>query len=805
MAQVAISGNVMRDRVLELSRLQDVYPFLSMVGEYLTQCPEDHAVRATAIRALIEKGLVSVAHELAAQCPGADAHSRELRATADTLAAMPTERLESEHLASRYRNNLRALRARGADGERMAEEIEASWFNFGDKVTFHEAKDGNFFARGTRSDGQRIWLPAAFDFAHQLEAAPDLSPIQNQVASILVFAGAGLGWLIERTWRGTDHLYLNYSPPIMLVETNPRALALVFHLHDWRELLSDERVYLFVGPEAVEEWIAYLDTHDELALPPSAVTKLTFWPGQAPIEIDGAVEEARRRRERHTLETWQRVNALYATRDAAYWAERYRSAGAEDPLRVLCVTTRYSTFLQHSTRDVMEALHRLGHQAELLIEDNDHVTLSKMQSHRIIEAFEPDLVFLIDHHRHESPMRYPANLPFLCWIQDKMQHLFTKEAGARLGELDFTMGFGLAECVLEHGYAAERFMPCRLAVHPGKFVTEAGESTEALCDIAYVSHHSESPEALHQRIRDMIVTEDGRKLIDAFYEQTMPLMRSDAFHAGYRAEDLFEQAEKRTGVHCTDPEIRAQLLHWYVKPLIDRTLRHVTLEWAAEWCEATGRTLHLYGNGWDTHPRFRPYHQGVAEHGSHLAEIARRSRVTLHMGVNTALHQRVLEVFAAGGFMLVRRHPGDFFLSCYAALDEFLSARDVATPTRIPVEELPAEYVEAWRDICRSQQQELPSHLEVTEAMLLRREKAAIEEDLYSYANLAFPGFEEITFDSQASFAQQAERYVTDEVGRRNIATRMQSRVLDYFTYEALMARAITFVQDALDTQTSCS
>ena len=48
---------------------------------------------------------------------------------------------------------------------------------------------------------------------------------------------------------------------------------------------------------------------------------------------------------------------------------------------------------------------------------------------RALDEFRPDLVFQIDHLRHEHGQLSPPGLPFACWIQDHLPHLQTPVAG----------------------------------------------------------------------------------------------------------------------------------------------------------------------------------------------------------------------------------------------------------------------------------------------------------------------------------------------------------------------------------------
>src|SRR5690606_15900334 len=83
----------------------------------------------------------------------------------------------------------------------------------------------------------------------------------------------------------------------------------------------------------------------------------------------------------------QAVSAVYCDRDAHAIAEQLSSG---QRLRVLGITSRFTTFLQHSMRDWLSAFERLGHQTLLLIEEADHQILNNIVYSRTAQDFQPD-------------------------------------------------------------------------------------------------------------------------------------------------------------------------------------------------------------------------------------------------------------------------------------------------------------------------------------------------------------------------------------------------------------------------------
>jgi hypothetical protein len=799
MPTAADRNDELRARLLALAGHSDAYLFLNYVGDYLQVVPHDDQIRATAMRLAIDKRLFSVAEELALACPPASPSYQQLQAVAAQFAGRRTDLVDWATTDACLARNLQTLIARGTQGADLAQRIEQAGSDMPPAMTLHKACDGNVLVRAARQNGSRTWLPAAQDFAGNTEAISEEVNFRGDFVPPFLIDGVGIGWLVPRLYTATRHTYLSYSPAIYVVEPNLRALVLALRLHDWSEALADERVVITAGPEAWEEWLALMLRHDELPDPRQTLS-LARWPGD---QTYPAAEYARQVYERRTamlIERRSEVEAIYAGRDEAWWARRYASASAEDPLRVLCVTSRHTTFLQHSMCDLQNALDRAGLRTQLMIETSDHTCMSGLVTMKQFKSFQPDLVVMIDHHRHEMPERFVTNVPCVCWIQDHMPKLFSVEAGQSLGPLDFTIGFGKELCVGQFGYRADRFMPCWLAVNPDKFAPPADSASVGnvpACDVVYIGHQAETPEAMHARLRDQIDS-PVKHLVDAFFEEMMPCMRDPRFNGAYDLDQMLRQVEQKTRITLADDESRTRLLGVYVRPLADRVLRHTALGWVADWAENTGHTLHLYGRDWEKHPRFGKFAQGEARHGAHLGEIVRAAGITLHCGINGSLHQRVLETAVAGGFLLVRYHPHDFDPPLMQKLWEFFTHNRVVPPARIGYANLPPELADEHRKRNILVGNAVVGYVDVSEKFLREYDPAQADERRQRFAGEMFTTLKDVVFDSFASFAERAEHFLAHPQERADIVRQMQTSVRRRFTYDALVASMLTFVREGL-------
>ncbi len=786
----------LRRQILSLAAAPETYPFISVIDDYLHRVPDDDQIRAMALGALLRKGFNSVAAELAGAAPEGTEASAELRRVAGDLRKLPSERVDWSSTNSRFEGNLTAMRARGGEFPALADRLDQCWQEMCVRLTLHKANDGNWQVRAVLSDGRRCWLPAAVDHAGNYEKMPPAEEMAGKVVAPFLLDGVGTGLLVPWMHAETRHTFLSYSPAIHIVETNVRALTLALRLHDWSAALADERVYLFAGEDAWERWLELVDTDERLAMPMQLVRTLA-WPGCPPGRSTEMLEKATSRRAANAEALRCEGEAIYAGRDAAYFAKRFAAAGSDDPPRILIATSRFTTFLQHSARDLQAAFERAGCATRLVIEERDHDAVPSVGYRRVLCEWQPDLILIIDHHRHHHPDRFIDGVPLVCWIQDELHTLFNAGVGGRLGPMDFTIGYGMSRAVLQCGYPEERFMPCRVPVAAEKFAAGAGMTSRRQHDLVYISHHSETPAALHQRVRGQSAG-DVVRLMDAFYERTRSLLESPEFNAGHDLDALLAETDRETNLHCTEPAGRSWLMTTLVTPLVDRTLRHVTLKWAADYADAAGRTLAIYGRGWEGHPCFNRYAKGVVEHGGQLGSVIASSGLNLHCGLVPGLHQRVLEAVASGGLPLVRYHPFDFYREGFRSFGQFLERRGITAPTTMPLDDLPGDYVRSYRESCALTRRPVCDPLPISAEILLEHRIRCHADLREYYAGLAFPDFEKLTFDTPESLAARAEAWLDDPDRRNATSRRMAGVVRDLFSYDALVERLLAFLRQRL-------
>ncbi len=330
-------------------------------------------------------------------------------------------------------------------------------------------------------------------------------------------------------------------------------------------------------------------------------------------------------------------------------------------MRLLLVTTRYTTFVHHSASDLASSFESLGHEPHLLIEPEACWLTGPLRTLRAMDRLDPDLIVVVNYPRAGHEAMFPEGWPFLCWVQDGMPHLF--DGSRRAGPLDFVAGHLYPEMIERAGYEASACLEhpvCASSVkfHPGPVSASSGSRFG--CDVAYVSHQSEPASVFHDRSVGGVLPA-LRPLLEACRAEIERAIGQWPFSA---QDNAIDSAWRRvvSAIGATEnAQMSAALKHQYAYPLAELMIRHETLSWAAEVAQDQGLTLKLFGRGWERHPTLARFAAGALEHGEDLRACYQGARVHLHASVRGCGHQRVYECALSGGVPLCRRSWGEFF------------------------------------------------------------------------------------------------------------------------------------------------
>lgn len=788
-------------------RAGDWYALARALPILIESEPQEKTWISAYVRLLMELGLSAAAREVIAALSDAvqpPDGGTDLRSVAQTSCGQADGRIAWSSRRRRFEANLAVLRRRD---ESAAKSVADEWTRRGDALELHLARDGNVQVKPRGAVWPPPWLPSLDNHRDQAESDARLERPAFPPPPF-IFAGVGLGWEFIRAWKQTRQVFLNASSTIYVIEPRGDLLAVAMHIHDLREQLADPRVQWLIGSDAVEKFRALLDGDSAWPLT-DRVIPLSLDAETSPDAIRKVIADVAVRRQRRATQLHDDIRRRYDGRDAAYWASRFASAidesgraigrdgpRAEDglqsapsaPLRILGVTSRHTTFLQHSMRDCLKALESLGHQTRLVIEPSDHQPLDAVTTLLAQLDFEPDAVLLLSRMRYEMTAFVHPSIPSLTWDQDALPWVFDPGRSPKLEWNDFLMGFSADVGRRRFGWPAHRCTWCAMAGSPDTYSAEplpAEELAPYRCDVSYVSHASATVEQERVAVETWLPTEKlrsiYRRLVGDFIESWQA---GGPFPSPVRAPLL--DFCRREGVHLSRDE--AQCLVQAFQRVGDRAFRHVALEWVADWADRTGRSFHLYGNGWERHPRLARFARGPTRNGHELRRVYQASSINLQLMGFGFLHQRALDGLMAGGFFLSRRCAAD---------DHGPAARELA-------ELLERHGIDSWEELSSRVAPDVAQRIADLMSALHWDPRVlheySVEQALAAarapFAPEIIPGFDAITFDSPASFAERVEYFLAKPDQRKQLATAMRTVVVERFSYQARMSRMLRFLRD---------
>ncbi|GAB5497225.1 MAG: hypothetical protein Phyf2KO_23050 [Phycisphaerales bacterium] len=583
--------------------------------------------------------------------------TRDLRAR---IESMPADRIETWELISNAERAVDALKLGGLD---LTDEFSAWKAGLGETRWFRSS-DGNI----VRKSGDE--LSHLFDHVGEAKQLGETHIAQAGSSDApLTIEGIDPPWVFMEVCNRTPRLASGYQPGIRLTQTDVNEFLDGCALADISTLLAEERVELIVGEESalkLKEALAR-DAGTSIAGPymPLRTLRKPMSPS-APDVFGMSLTEQDQEHQRLLKSNHLRDTA----RNESWWRSRIADAidGKADPLRVLIPVSRFTTVLGSMCEDLAESLRTKGCEVCVLSEPGPHRKLSVLAYSKAIDSFDPDIILAPNHTRLDlkrvitgngSPLPeqrvIPAGVPFVVWIQDAMPHLLTLEAGASIAPLDVVIGHVSSEMINNLGYPKEALESAQLVASERRFSIKNANKSEQdrlACDAAMMTHHSETPEAMRDRLLGEIGSSPvARRAAEAMLPGIEEIVASvnDSPGITARARALVDAQD------AFDIPTKELLLQNFVLRLVDQSLRHQAATWAGEICEARGWSFRIFGQDWEDHPTLSRFAGGKLPHDSSLASAYASAGVTLHVSAFSAIHQRIFECALAGGCPVVRR------------------------------------------------------------------------------------------------------------------------------------------------------
>lgn len=314
------------------------------------------------------------------------------------------------------------------------------------------------------------------------------------------------------------------------------------------------------------------------------------------------LEEAGRMR-RHKTET--------LAREARQLSPALATGG---PLRILAMTSRITTVMQHISRYLVDAFNALGHDAQLEIEANDmeeHDTLHRIRRYL---AFRPHVVINCNHLNNSYLHPDVINM---VWWQDPMPEIASgKPLAWRQNDFSYILS--------AHPF---RDMLLKTGADPGRI------QVQKFCiDDAIFADRREA--------RENKIVFIGSSAIHCFKRtpKVKPLLAE--------LEALFA-----AGHHLGRREITALAIKHRVNPnhAYFNLQHYVTRDLPVLWlCRQRAIPVEIYGRYWDCHESVKPFFKGEVPHGQDVAAIYNRAKYALSCHSQLIQTQRLAELGSCG-------------------------------------------------------------------------------------------------------------------------------------------------------------
>jgi hypothetical protein len=565
-----------------------------------------------------------------------------------------------------------------------------------------------------------------------------------------------------------------FSCAVYVVEPDLASACILLNLQDlrpWRH-----RLRMFAGPTAQGDFETALESHSNWDLPATMVGERIEQ--RAALDLAAATARVTQKRAHRDAAAASETQAHYGQITRDEWAKRFEEASeGRRRLKVMGMTSRYTTVLQYSMEELGAAVRAAGHEFVLCKEPDDQsANVGEVQA---ICEHKPDLLMTISRLRSENP-RLPKNVPALCWDQDNLPCMRSEAARKALDAFTYVAGAGAWQGYQDLDWPRRNCILAFLGAATHRY--HNGPPDEALiakhrCTFSYTSNASGSPESLVEELRRSYAA--GSR-VQALFDRALREVLTRAKN-GYAWDSahiaIFLDEVIAAGNYPVPAAARVEII-MHLRSISDRAFRHVALEWVAEYCEKKGKTLRLYGKGWEGNPRFAKFAAGFLEPGEELRAVYRASEINLQIIETGFLHSRALDGLAAGGFFMYRLAPEARDLDGTEAARVIMTQRALDTGC-VTYGQLDAStdplIVAAWayaRSVIRLGKPE-------ERCRMLDIWKAAPSEERQ------VPHLNEITFEGQTQFNEMADRYLVDAELRANVASRLREVVVERFSYDA--------------------
>ncbi len=438
---------------------------------------------------------------------------------------------------------------------------------------------------------------------------------------------------------------------VFVVEEDPLAIKLAFHLHDYTELLSAGRMVCFITDvEGLTRWVSDFLQRFPGYEPPSRILTV-------PQRSSAWLNELKQQ--------WERAGVAAARSQAELVSksvERLRTRSIE----VIPIKPRVAVIGFDPRADSLElsqrlvrAMGRIGWVSATCVPDAPgkcHVAARLLA----IEQVRADLVIVVNGLTGAIDPLLPAGLPVLSWMwatQGVGTPCRQKEASIR----------GVVAPNTSMMLALQK-LGCE-------------ETSLALCapaaDEALFQSHGPAEQLTPARVEDVAVLGDVPDDRAEWCGVTLPshlslwsALRAVAGRLSrgehpIDAEGLLARAEGESGTRLTEPGVRRHFLELILSQIIPAA----TMTATAATLIDSGLRVKFWGTNWGSQSAANGLHQGAVPVGKALNDLFQSTRLVVLGNQSVLAVQTALDALAAGAFVVIRGSQ-ESFTSEYPPLAE---------------------------------------------------------------------------------------------------------------------------------------
>lgn len=607
--------------------------------------------------------------------------------------------------------------------------------------------------------------------------------------------GIGDGFVLGSLARISPKLYMDMQICVHLFEPDLSLLHMCFLLHDYSGPdgpIEQRRVQWYAGEDWQKQYEGVMER--DLMLPRAGVIVQQSTDRES---ITPAVQKISKVMDERQVKLREAAHHHYAGLDAEELATRFEAQPFEGQIkdrkpRVLLMTSRFTTVLQYATKGVAAGFESLGWQSLTLIEPTPYHQISKLTLSEAVARFQPDLVFQIDHLRHEHENIFAPQLPFACWIQDHLAHLTKIEAGKQVKQRDFVLSFATPLFIDTYKYPARQCIDMPMMLTSPRSQNPARQ--DDVPDLVYVSNVSQQPSELIEKVVRCtaeqwkpLARNASRELI-ARYEQGQSLPS----HHDVRL--LLDEVIAGHGHAQPDDGALRRLIEDLWNPLNSALYRQQALRWVVAAAREMKLSVGLYGLGWETNPEFAALAKGVIQNGEPLAALTRSAKINLNLEPYVCFtHQRLLDGLVAGGFYLVRHHPGNSLLQELLNFMEAQGDDESQSSSEAIAACEPARQSELERLIKRAACLTFAQNADpVRQVRCWQRAGVLIHQEV------ALPHLSDVSFNDAASCKAMIERFVRADQLRQSISDTQRKSIESRLSFDTGVRMVISRIASLL-------